>query len=476
MFCVLLAYLWLHSSAMQEIFTAEYHEPLNAAKTSSNASLEMLLALYPIHSLVDAGCGDNPWIPPQIVYTGVDIVEGMVPHCLDITKDPLPAADLILCRNILEYFSYRDIFSALQNFQNSGSQYLIVNTQTELEKNQETQTGMRRELNFQISPFFFPEPLAVVPEAEGALAIWRLTDIDPKRREQETFPPITFLTKAIGAHKSHSHQAVANSVIRGLKQVATDYNVDPLCVDAVKAHVVITGDEFAGLQAYEWKKQGRIQRLFIGPNFAPSIQNFFITWPLIDGFLGNSAWYENNLVRFFPTLKNRLCPWFAGIDPEEWKPSGGQKQKKALYYYKSGEVQGDIPALLRKWGYEVLLIRYGSYTPQQFKQALEESAVAIFVSQSETQGLALAEAWSMNVPVFAWNPKTPHEWDGLLWTDTSSCPYLNSMVGQEWQTLEQLEQLLQSFDPSEYQPRRWVLLHMSDKVSVEKLFSYVRGS
>ena len=49
--------------------------------------------------------------------------------------------------------------------------------------------------------------------------------------------------------------------------------------------------------------------------------------------------------------------------------------------------------------------------------------LAVFLSSSESQGIALAEAWSMNVPTFVWNPK-PKELNGRYFPSVDSAPYL----------------------------------------------------
>jgi len=41
--------------------------------------------------------------------------------CCDITSDPLPRADVILCRDCLVHFSLADAQAAIGNFARSGS-------------------------------------------------------------------------------------------------------------------------------------------------------------------------------------------------------------------------------------------------------------------------------------------------------------------------------------------------------------------
>lgn len=477
---------------LSEIFTEEYFNPLDRRIVSerNTAAMERLLEKHAIGSVIDAGCGQSIWGIKSVRYLGIDIVEKALLErradsqnsflCLDITEDALPQADAVICTDTLGFFSYRDIASALQQFKQGKSLYLIADTFPEIKDNRETATGIYRKINLQAFPFFFPKPLSF---AEGSsLAIWKLDEIDLKHFEQCAFPPVTVLTKPVGEAFCAEHAAVAGSARRGLKKVCRHYAFNPDSMDQVYEHVVVITDLRAGKQACLWKRDGKIQTLRVGPNFAPSEGDFFIFRPILDCYLCNSAWPAENICRMRPGLENRISFWYAGVDETYWKPTtrlSEKRSKKALLYFKTdGDVAERAKRCLQECGYEVLPISYGSYQPQQFKQLLEEALFAVFISRSESQGIALAEAWSMDVPVFAWNPKTPFDWDGFRWTDVSSCPYMNPMVGSDWQKIVQLKEQIHSFenDRSQFQPRRWVLLHMTDKTSIEQLMELIRGA
>jgi SAM-dependent methyltransferase len=86
-----------------------------------------------IQSVVDLGCGDFA-IGNRIVegtrvrYTGIDVVPELIEYhqrtvrnarasfqCADITKDPAPAADLCLVRQVLQHLSNDEIMKVLTN-------------------------------------------------------------------------------------------------------------------------------------------------------------------------------------------------------------------------------------------------------------------------------------------------------------------------------------------------------------------------
>ena len=65
----------------------------------------------------------------------------------DITRDALPRADVILCRDCLVHFSFKDIFAAIDNFKKSQSRYLLATTFIAFSENLDVATGEWRRLN-----------------------------------------------------------------------------------------------------------------------------------------------------------------------------------------------------------------------------------------------------------------------------------------------------------------------------------------
>ena len=156
-----------------------------------------------IKILLDCPCGDLNWMQHVDLkvekYIGVDIVKEMIDlnrqkfkktgysfYELDMTKDVLPKADMILCRDCLVHFSFRDAAAALNRFRESGTRYILTTTFPKRVKNSDTMTGVWRPLNLQLAPFSFPDPIKMIDEncsqAEGlykdkSLGLWRLQDV-----------------------------------------------------------------------------------------------------------------------------------------------------------------------------------------------------------------------------------------------------------------------------------------------------------
>ena len=170
-----------------------------------------LLRRYQIKSMLDAPCGDLFWmkeILPEIIeqgitYTGADIVPGLIEkhqhffkdermrfHVLDLTKDKVPAADLVLTRDCFIHLSYRNIYKILNNYKSSGITYLLTNTYTNDSRVNHDVDGVflwGRMLNMQKFPFYFPRPLEIIVEEctqdngefmDKCLALWKIRDLN----------------------------------------------------------------------------------------------------------------------------------------------------------------------------------------------------------------------------------------------------------------------------------------------------------
>jgi hypothetical protein len=155
-------------------------------------------------SLLDAPCGDGGWmstLDTGLSYTGVDIVpeliddlrrragqEGIARNYLlaDITRDSLPRADAILCRDCLVHLSFQNIAAALANFRRSGSEWLVTTTFPDLKANTDCEDGDWRALNFELAPFNWGRPAELLVEgcteadggwADKSLGAWRISTL-----------------------------------------------------------------------------------------------------------------------------------------------------------------------------------------------------------------------------------------------------------------------------------------------------------
>jgi SAM-dependent methyltransferase len=180
---------------MEDVFTHHYHQnawgddesrsgPGSTLEYTENIQREIprLIESLGIKSILDAPCGDYNWFrylqrKDDVYYTGGDIVAPLVSKnneqfgnhntkfvVLDITTDPLPDADLWLCRDCLFHLPFSDIHRALARFRESNIRYLLTSIHPECRENIDIFAGEFRLLNLRIPPFNLCPPQLLIDD------------------------------------------------------------------------------------------------------------------------------------------------------------------------------------------------------------------------------------------------------------------------------------------------------------------------
>jgi hypothetical protein len=160
--------------------------------------------------LLDVPCGDFTWMKrvdlSGIEYIGGDIVPSIIEENqrlhttesrsfvhLDLTRDKLPDADVLLCRDCLVHLSYANIRAVFANIARSNIRYLLMTSFPGRGGNYDVADGDWRTLDFQAPPFSFPKPrLAIVEQceeedgsyADKSLLAWRVQDVRTTKRHE----------------------------------------------------------------------------------------------------------------------------------------------------------------------------------------------------------------------------------------------------------------------------------------------------
>jgi hypothetical protein len=206
----------LEKLGLRERFERIYHtnlwsDPETRSGTGSNLDstrvlrekLPEVLRKLGTRVLLDAPCGDFTWMDrvdlTGIDYIGGDIVRSIVDENqrtyagdsrrfieLDLTRDPLPDSDALLCRDCLVHLSYANIVRVFENVRRANIGYLLMTSFPERGDNADVADGDWRPLDFEAAPFSFPKPVVTIVEecdeeggsyADKSLCGWPITDI-----------------------------------------------------------------------------------------------------------------------------------------------------------------------------------------------------------------------------------------------------------------------------------------------------------
>jgi SAM-dependent methyltransferase len=152
-----------------------------AHTASIREDIEGLIDSLKLKVILDAPCGDYNWFKlikrnDDVKYIGGDIVDLLISDNnekygndntkfvkLDITSDPLPSADLMLCRDCLQHLTNEDVFKFIENFKKSNIKYLLV-TISDVPVNHDTHSGGFRFLDLRKPPFSFGKCIKIFDE------------------------------------------------------------------------------------------------------------------------------------------------------------------------------------------------------------------------------------------------------------------------------------------------------------------------
>jgi SAM-dependent methyltransferase len=165
---------------------------LEATRTIRD-ELPKLLVELGAKRLLDLGCGDFTWmrqVDLPCPYVGVDIVPEVIAAnqrefgnetreflVLDACEQALPAADVILCREVLFHLSFRDMEKLFANVRRSGARYFIATTNMSVSINLDIPSGEHSDRNLSIAPLNLGPPERTLWDgavAQRVLGVWKL--------------------------------------------------------------------------------------------------------------------------------------------------------------------------------------------------------------------------------------------------------------------------------------------------------------
>jgi hypothetical protein len=157
--------------------------------------------------------------------------------------------------------------------------------------------------------------------------------------------------------------------------------------------------------------------------------------------------------------RDALSVWPVGIDSDLWQPvTRNHKVVDVLLYDKvrwehehyEATLIRPIRNCLERSACSYRVIRYGSYVDEDFRSALAQSRVMIFLCEHETQGIAYQQALSSGVPVMAWDRGGiwrdpgyfPHK---VIFEPVTSVPYWDERCGMKFSDIVDFERIWNTF-------------------------------
>jgi hypothetical protein len=217
-------------------------------------------------------------------------------------------------------------------------------------------------------------------------------------------------------------------------------------------------------------------------------------------FMCLSDW-NASVYREFGGLKTRLMLTIPfGLDTDLFRPSSSRVSSSVgsiLLYHKSrpeAHFCAARDAIVRRFPKNrIVTFRYGSYKRDDYRAALADCRFGVWVGCHESQGFAVQEALSMNVPLLVWDVESMFDEHSLA-TGTpvysrndpllagkkltaTTTPYWDERCGVKFRRADQIDAALDELEGREsdksLRPREFAVEQLSLKACTERLFQHL---
>ena len=176
-----------------------------------------------------------------------------------------------------------------------------------------------------------------------------------------------------------------------------------------------------------------------------------------NNFIVPCQWVKNKY-NTFECMKNKnIYVWPVGIDCDMFYERPIPTEVSCLIYFKNRD-EAELKAvtdILNLIHIKYNIIRYGFYSEKEFINALSKSSFSIVLDNTESQGIAIMEMMSMNVPLFVLDKEYWNHYPA------TTVPYFDESCGRIYKgkvddaCLHRLSQFLENLN--KFNPRSYIL-------------------
>jgi hypothetical protein len=173
-----------------------------------------------------------------------------------------------------------------------------------------------------------------------------------------------------------------------------------------------------------------------------------------------------------------------GVDTDKFNNNKSIFEKEKVFIYFKNRDPNDlllIQHFLHNKNYEYKIFSYRNrYTEEDYLNYLKQSKFAIWVGGHESQGFALEEALSCNVPLLVWNVQSMKQEYNSNYNDNfaTSIPYWDERCGEYFFSIYELEKTFNTFISKleTYKPREYILENLTMEICEEKFIKLIKNN
>lgn len=217
----------------------------------------------------------------------------------------------------------------------------------------------------------------------------------------------------------------------------------------------------------------------IGPEIMVLPSEHEELWSKFKYWTQPSQWVVDYYKQFSVTKKNEFFVWPVGIETDKFVPRKSVAFD-CLVYYKNVTKQTprhklkQAEKVLRKYKQKFKIVEYGKYDQEVFIKLLNQCRYCIWMCGSESQNIAIMEAWSTNVPTYIVNEFHFRHKDFIFRYGASSAPYFDPSCGYYAKGFLDFTKFLKKVDI--YQPREYMLSKFTLKKCAEHYVELLKNA
>jgi hypothetical protein len=189
------------------------------------------------------------------------------------------------------------------------------------------------------------------------------------------------------------------------------------------------------------------------------------------------TWVNNLLCK---EIKIQTLPF--GVDTNKFNKVNHDKKKEVFVYFKYRN-PSDLELVTNFLNCKNINYRIFSYQQRynefEYLSYLQESKYGIWIGGHESQGFALQEALSCDVPLLVWSVKSMNQEYKSNYSNipATSIPYWDERCGEVFYNFSEIESAFNKFinNIENYKPREFILENLSMEVCEKKIINLIEN-
>ncbi len=276
---------------------------------------------------------------------------------------------------------------------------------------------------------------------------------------------LNIISNSLQSKKTRGPKKVVENLIKGLEKINCPYTVNG---DISRYPRIWIHDDLFTLNIA--RKKAPNSQIVVGPNIFVNPEDIS---PCID-MTGMTYLQPSEMVKDIWIARgyaSKIEVWPAGIDTDTYCPTREISNRNAVVLYFKNRSEQELESvmnILQSKNIVPEVIRYGSYKEADYLDSLRKCRFMIWLGGYESQGIALEEALSCDVPIIVVDrelPASPFD------KKSTAAPYFSDECGIMIKKISDLsvalDQMSARFDT--YTPRKYVLNNLSLEKSARRL-------